>query len=158
MIWWQQQIDELMRLYRSGVTSYQMASHFGVSRGAVCGRIHRERVKLGEITDAPRAPRKSTKQEKKMTLPDGAFVTFRPQVPTLVPDEGQLASIVDVTGCKWPVRDDAAFVGGVAFCNHGTDGKTYCPYHTQMSVASYSRKLIRATVKSALHVIKEKAA
>ena len=50
-------------------------------------------------------------------------------LPIPAPDEGQLASIVDVTGCKWPVRDDADFVGGVAFCNHATNGGVYCPHH-----------------------------
>ena len=50
-------------------------------------------------------------------------------LPIPAPDEGQLASIVDVTGCKWPVRDDPDFVGGVAFCNHATDGRVYCAHH-----------------------------
>lgn len=61
------------------------------------------------------------------------------EVPYLpIPDEARLASIVDVTGCKWPVRDDAAFVGGIACCNHATaDGAPYCQYHAAKSISKY---------------------
>lgn len=160
MIWTENQIHELIRLYRQGLTSYQMAEHFGVTRNAICGRIHRERVRLGEIEAKPRN-RKPQGRKKMLTLPDRAeFVLSTYVAPDpRIPDEGQLASIVDVTGCKWPVRDDADFVGGVAFCNHAVEGdKSYCPYHAQVNVASFSRSLIRKTIKSALHLVKEKAA
>ena len=76
-----------------------------------------------------------------------------PYVP--IPDESRLASIIDVTGCKWPVRDDAEFIGGIACCNHSTpDASPYCEYHAKKAKASYSRTLIRETVKSALYVYK----
>lgn len=161
MIWSQDQIDKLMALYRKGLTSYQMADHFKVSRSAICGRIHRERVRLGEIENKPRIRNKNPQRRKKMlTLPAradfalSAYVQTGPQKPS----EGFLASIVDVNGCRWPVKDDPAYVGGVAFCNHATDGKTYCPYHTQESVATYSAKLIRKTVAHTLHVFKQRSA
>ncbi len=160
MIWTENQIHELMRLYRQGLTSYQMAEHFGVTRNAICGRIHRERVRLGEIEAKPRN-RKPQGRKKMLTLPHRAeFVLSTYVAPDpRIPDEGQLASIVDVTGCRWPVRDDSTFVGGVAFCNHAVEGdKSYCPYHAQVNVASFSRSLIRKTIKSALHLVKEKAA
>ena len=96
-----------------------------------------------------------------LTLPGRAefVITAYKPAPIAAPDEGQLASIIDVTGCRWPVKDDEAYVGGVAFCNHGTDdGKSYCPYHTAESVASYSRGLIAKTVKTAWQVYNKRAA
>lgn len=159
MNWTEEQRHELMRLYRQGLTSYQMAEHFGVSRNAICGRIHRERVSLGEIESKPRI-RKPQRRKQMLTLPAraefgvSAYIQSDPQKPS----EGFLASIVDVTGCRWPVKDDPAFIGGVAFCNHATDGKTYCPYHTQVSTASFSRNMIRKTIKQALFVYEKKDA
>lgn len=94
-----------------------------------------------------------------LSLPERAGFISSHRTPTVpAPDLGHLASIVDVTGCKWPVKDDPDFVGGVAFCNHAKDeNSAYCPYHRQQSVASYSRELIRKTTKSALARYKEAA-
>lgn len=161
--WTEARIDELISMWRTGFTTYQMADHFGVSRNTVCGKLHREKIKRGILEPKPRVRRPSPtdkpRKERKMTLPDRAgFVFARVNPVVAVPDEGQLASIVDVTGCRWPVKDDPAFVGGVAFCNHGTDGKSYCPYHEQINVASYSRKPIRKTIKDAVFAYTRKVA
>lgn len=162
MIWTQPQIDELLALYRQGLTSYQMAAHFKVTRSAICGRIHRERVRLGEIEVKPRIRNRKPQRRKQMlTLPSSAvefgvsaYIRNTPDRPC----EGRLASIVDVTGCRWPVRDDESYVGGVAFCNHATDGKTYCPYHHQESIASYSKALIKKTISNTLYTLTKREA
>jgi hypothetical protein len=162
--WTEARIEELLSMWRTGYTTYQMADHFGVSRNTVCGKLHRVKIARGILEAKPRIRRPSTtdkpRKERKMTLPDRAeFVLAKfPPIAVAVPDEGQLASIIDVTGCRWPVKDDASFVGGVGFCNHGTDGKTYCPYHQQVNVASYSRKLIHKTIRDAVFVYTRKVA
>lgn len=170
MIWTQEQRDELVALWNSGSKTYsELAAYFGVSRSSIAGRMRREKHIRGLPIDESHAhntrrtglPRSERRKKKMFTLPARAeFVLSAYKVPDpRIPDEGQLASIVDVTGCKWPVRDDAEFVGGVAFCNYAVDGdKSYCPYHAQINVASFSRSLIRKTIKSALHLVKEKAA
>ena len=165
-MWTPERIEELMAMYANGHTSYEMAAHFHVTRNSICGKIHREKVRRGIVIPAPRKRRKASptdKQRKRdqhmLTLPSraesvSAYVAPKPSAPDL----GQLASIVDVTGCRWPVRDDPEFVGGMAFCNHdAADGSSYCPYHAQQAIAAYSRKLIRATLKSALYVWKHAA-
>jgi hypothetical protein len=84
-----------------------------------------------------------------------AFVT--PAVAA--PDLGQIASIVDVTGCRWPVHDDPSFVGGVAFCNHEQKpGTSYCPYHAAQNKAAYSDELIRRTFSQVNYILKRLAA
>lgn len=165
MNWTQHQIDELMRLNGNGQSYSELARLFRVSRSAISGCIHRERVRLGLLPDRPRIRNrskadKSNRRKDMLTLPVRAEFVLSAYHPPAVtkPDEGQLASIVDVTGCKWPVRDDPEFVGGIACCNHATDeGKPYCPYHTQESIATYSRTLIRKTVKDAIKTVKRAA-
>ena len=91
-----------------------------------------------------------------LTLPERAGSVMRIVEPAPTPpDQGQLASIVDVSGCRWPVKDDPEFIGGVAFCNHGQrDGSPYCEYHARVNVAPYSREAIRNTIKQSLYVLK----
>lgn len=169
MIWTPELREELMSLWDGGKRTFgELSRHFKVTRSAIAGRIRREKALRGIPSNPafahnkPRNPSQTAnpKKEKRMlTLP--ARAEFAIPKHTFValpkPDEGQLASIVDVTGCRWAVSFDASAPGGHLFCNHATDGKTYCPYHSQENVASYSRRLIRETVRSAIIVNKRAA-
>ena len=168
MNWTQETIDELIALWRQGRTSYELAAHFGTTRNSICGKLFRLKRDLGlssptnRVTRRKHSPTDNKRKGKNMlTLPSSAgFVSSFVSPPTPRPDEGQLASIVDVAGCKWPVREDSDFIGGQAFCNHTKrdDGSPYCPFHAAESVASYSRALIRKTTRAALHLyVKAKA-
>lgn len=164
--WTPERIEELLSLWRQGLTSYQMAAHFGVSRSAVCGKIHRERVKANHVIERRREPRRRSSPTDKprskkpmLTLPESAGSVSRIVSPALpVFDDGRLASILDVTGCRWPVKDDPAFVGGVAFCNHAQkDGSSYCAHHAQINKAPYSDELLRRTYKQINFILKRAA-
>lgn len=154
MTWTPERIEELLKLYRSGKTYTWMAAHFGTSKNAISGKLDRVLKKLGERVERPVksetvAKRKYTRTESVLTLPRhaGSVSKFRAPKPAK-PNEGQLASILDVTGCKWAVREDASFIGGHAFCNHPTDGKSsYCAFHAKEAVAHYSRTLINKTLR-----------
>jgi len=174
MNWTPEIIEEMLRLQSvNGWTTYQLARHFKVTRNSVCGKLHREKVKRGLIEGKPRVrerrkvanegtvqKRRYTRRDPMLSLPEraesvSAYVAPKP----VAPDLGQLASIVDVTGCKWPVRDDPDFVGGMAFCNHPKDENSpYCPYHQKQSVATYSREVINRTVRAAVYFYKREAA
>lgn len=168
MNWTQEQRDEMIRLWDHGRRSYsEIAKIMGVTKNAIVGRMRREK-KLREIPiEHKHAHRSRTnkvyqpREKKMLTLPDRAeFVipAFK-SPPVQVPDEGQLASIIDVTGCRWPVKDDPSFVGGMAFCNHATEeGVSYCPYHQQINTATYSKALIRKTINDAVWVYNRRAA
>lgn len=161
MIWTTENIEELMRLWRDGKTTYEIADHFRVTRNTICGKLHREKIKRGLMEAKPRI-RDRRKAANTGTVPKRTYTRRKPVLslpvragsvssyvsePTASPDRGQLASIVDVTGCRWPVKDDPDFTGGVAFCNHAqADHSPYCAYHKQVSVAPYSRKLINKTL------------
>ena len=168
MNWTQEQRDELFRLWDHGKRSYsELAAHFGVTKNAIVGRMRREKEARGIPCDdkhSHRRPSNTDKPKKRkamLTLPGRAeFVISKRVSPVIAkPDEGQLASIVDVTGCRWAVSFDEKAPGGHLFCNHATDeGQSYCPYHRQENVASYSRTLISNTVRAAWHAYKARAA
>ena len=151
-LWTEERILEAIRLQREGWTTYQIAAHFQVSRNAVCGKLFREKARRGLSTPVRRVTSPKQKKRKKAmlpTLPSASGLSLRSlPVPVFTPDESQLASIVDVTGCKWPVREDASFIGGHAFCNAETGGAVYCEHHRKVNVAHYSAKLIRKTLGS----------
>jgi hypothetical protein len=150
MNWTPQIIDEMLRLLNEGHSTSQVAAALGTTKNAIIGKSRRERVKRGLITETPRKPRVRTRRDRMLTLPqraDGLSAYISPPAPK--PDEGQLASIIDVTGCKWPVYDDPSFIGGYALCNHAISGAgPYCPYHKHASVAPYSAKLIHKTMRA----------
>lgn len=153
--WTPERTEELMRLSFEGHTTYQLAAYFGVSRGTVSGKIFREKCKLGLLKEPDRSHRiRNRSKRKAMKESDPGFMPML----ALVPDESRLASIIDATGCKWPVRDDAAFVGGVAFCNHAQkDGSSYCAHHAQINKAPYSDELLRRTYKQINFILKRAA-
>jgi GcrA cell cycle regulator len=150
MNWTPERVEELLALWRQGLTSYQIAAHFGVTRNTVIGKLDRVRVALGLLpkrqSDLTRTERR--RRNKMLSLASraesvSAYVSSRPSVP----DQGQLASIIDVTGCRWPVKDDPSFVGGVAFCNHDQkEGSSYCAYHARKAVMPYKPKPIEGTL------------
>jgi GcrA cell cycle regulator len=163
--WTPAQVDELISLWRQGRTSYELAAHFNVTRNSIMGKLHREKLRRAETDPIERravantgtiTKRRYTRREAMLTLPSSAGSVMRIVEPAPTPpDQGQLASIVDVTGCRWPVADNPDFIGGVAFCNHEQrDGSPYCPYHARENVAPYSREAIRRTIKQSLYLLK----
>ena len=153
MKWTDELIEQMFTDFRNGLSSAAIARRLGTTKNTIIGKYYRERVRRGLLPPPPsdKTPRPSKARRKQvLTLPARAeSVSAYISPPVVKPDEGQLASIVDVTGCKWPVRDDPEFVGGFAFCNHAkADNGPYCPYHAKENVASYSRKLINRTLGS----------
>jgi len=156
MNWTQEQRDELIALWDNGNRSYsEIARILGLSKNAVVGRMRREKKIRGLPVEDQFAHRSKFTKPKKFNPypPKQRAKRMENVLPEFVLDETRLASIIDVTGCKWPVKDDPEMVGGIACCNHDTEeGQSYCPYHQQINVASYSRKLIRKTAHSALKI------
>ena len=154
--WTPERIETALALYHDGLTMPQIAAAIGApGKNAVIGKIHRELVKRGLKPRKPSPtkgqPKRSYRRKPVLTLADEKPLGFLlpAVVPPPRPDEGQLASIVDVTGCRYPVRDDPAFIGGIAFCNHQQrDGSSYCEDHAKLVAAPYSQKLIERTISS----------
>lgn len=140
--WTDERIDEMMRLHREGQSTAAIARLWHVSKNSIVGKLYREKVKRGLLVGTPRLrTRSSTVVKPKAarrvnmpTLPGAAsFVLPMMLPPVKPPDEGQFASILDVTGCRWPVREDRDFVGGHAFCNNPKGNHSYCEFHQRMN-------------------------
>jgi hypothetical protein len=160
--WTTEKTEQLFSLLEQGKSAREIGEIFGMGRMAVLGKAHREKVKRGHIPE----PRKLVLDGVKRAY------TFRPQpkpstegvgfimptIPAPAPQKGPAVGLLDVTGCKWPVAEDPSLIGGQAFCNHAkADGKPYCPFHVNASIAPYSAELKRRTVKS-LHFVLKRAA
>ena len=161
--WTIDRVDTLMTMAAEGKTFSQIGAVLGVTRSCAIGKYQRIRVARGHVPtprkrvlsgEAP-APRKVPSSRKLPSMPATAS-TVAPMpakiaLPVPAPLSGPAVGLLDVTGCKWPLHEDASLIGGYAFCNHDKDeGSSYCPYHAREAVADYSRTLIDRTVKAAM--------
>jgi GcrA cell cycle regulator len=136
--WTQDRVDEALRLSAEGKSASEIGALFGISRNAVIGKLHRLRATAKSEPSKPTLERNRSKPS--MTPTVIRAVPKRDFGPP--PSVGNLASIVDVTGCRYAVREDAAFVGGQAFCNCAQrQGSSYCDYHHHLTSVPYKPKL-----------------
>lgn len=136
--WTQDRVAEALRLSGEGKSATEIAAVFGITRNAVIGKLHRLRATAKTEPSKPKlSPKKRTPG---MLLPVSRAVPKRDLGPP--PSLGNLAGILDVTGCRFPVREDADFIGGQAFCNCAQrEGSSYCEYHHQLTSTPYKMKL-----------------
>jgi len=157
-------IEQVLEMwFQKGMTSTAIAMELGTSKNSIIGKVHREQAKRGipnrSHIKRPSKPNnhKARRKPAVSEAPVGFVLRTKPQEPSFI-NEGQLASIVDVTGCRWAVRDDPSFVGGHAFCNAPQDGNSpYCAYHRTVNVARDSNRQINKTISAAIHRYKKVA-
>ena len=180
--WTMEKIDTMRRLLAEGYSCSLVATQIGTTRNAVIGKVQRIEAATGMPLVRKRpmlgAPRQQRDPKPKVVKPKvvkpksigpsmpgdaGGYrmpkvrLKYRPRkTATLKP--GVECGILDVTGCKWPVRDEPKFAGGHAFCNGELHDHRYCEFHAQMSAASYSDELIRRTTKAAIAAYIKRAA
>lgn len=147
---WTPEMDaRLEELVRAGKSFREIGSHFGKSCNACLGRWHRILYKRGHIPNPrnrvsdgmdPELARNTTPKRvyrPKIPAPGVAAGGVGFLLPAIVPApvrvEGPGVAITDLTGCKWPIREDAALVGGFAFCNDDRKDVAcpYCAYHAK---------------------------
>lgn len=154
---WTKEHDEIIvKMVIDGHTMAEIACKFpGRSRNAVIGRYRRIREAKGVSTNStgavrvrrsfletvsndadrisPQLLRNTTPKracEPKRAMPKVAKVGvgfLLPSLPEL--SRGPAVGILEVTGCKWPVGEDANVAGRHTFCNSETDGSPYCAHH-----------------------------
>jgi hypothetical protein len=161
--WTPEAVEQMLHLWLAkGWSAGMIAREMGTTKNSIIGKVHREQAKRGfPKRPSPIVAKPKPYSRRKPAVPDkpvGFVLRRKPQKGVFVPPEGQLASIVDVTGCRWAVRDDASFVGGHAFCNGPqAHGSAYCEHHKAVNVASYSATLIKKTISAAIHRYKKVA-
>jgi hypothetical protein len=160
--WTAEKTEQLFSLLAQGKSAREIGAIFGMGRMAILGKAHREKIKRGYVPEPKKRVLNGEKRAytfRAAPKPSTEGVGFiMPAIPAPAPQRGPAVGLLDVTGCKWPVAEDASLIGGQAFCNYTkADGEPYCPYHVQASIAPYSAELKRRTVKS-LHFVLKRAA
>lgn len=166
MEWTDEKIETMRRLLAEGFSCGYVAAQLGTTRNSVIGKVRRIEIETGEKWKRPSGttygarqkaspkpakaspaatPGLATVLQLKRPLPASA----RPKPVKYVP--GVFVDIVEVTGCRWPVARDN-FTLRHLFCNGAIHKGSYCEFHSQENVASYSAGLIRKTIKQAVRV------
>ncbi|MEO5376097.1 MAG: GcrA family cell cycle regulator [Alphaproteobacteria bacterium] len=114
MVWTEERIAQLVRLWNDGLTTGEIGKQLEVSKNAVVGKAHR----LG-LTSRP-SPIKRSKVEKA--------------------EDTRIRSVVELSAltCRWPIGDprDANF----HFCGKRVmTGKPYCPDHAAVAYVNSSK-------------------
>lgn len=64
MTWTEEEITQLRKLAREGLSGAQIAERFGITRNAILGKCHRLGIKLqGKRPGRPKAARRTTLRE-----------------------------------------------------------------------------------------------
>jgi hypothetical protein len=154
--WTAEKIDKLMAMVVEGKTFPEIAHALGTTRNAALGKYHRIKVRRGHVPkprkavlegmgSAPKAFDRDTVAKRQYTpsrkLPDVSKTGIGfllPAIPPPAPRTGPAKGILDVTGCKWPVAEDASLIGGQAFCDATKkDGSPYCAHHAARAPAPF---------------------
>lgn len=153
--WTQERIDQMLAAWNAGKSAGVIARDFGVTRNVIIGKIHRIEQKLGlrrrdrtrsERLANPGKPRRRPEPTLPQTDGQSHHVTTetlpRPSklasprffivdpLPAGTAEIGQPCSIVDVTGCRWPIGYNEKIPGRHIFCNAvRISGSPYCEAH-----------------------------
>lgn len=160
MEWTEERIERVRKMWAEGVSASRIATALdcGATKNMVIGKIHR--LKLSRSVKprvvkvvALRQPRKARPSAPKVSV---GLILLPAAEPAKPRHSGYGCSIVEVTGCRWPVEDSPTLHGGFGFCNGPQcDGSSYCAEHRLESVAHYSRELIRKTISSTILTLKK---
>lgn len=115
MVWNDERIEELKRLWAEGLTTGEIGKQLGVSKNAVVGKAHR----LG-LKGRPSPIKRTGKAPAKAAEP-----------------EPRVHSMVDLSHntCRWPIGDPKE--PGFHFCGRPTlPGKPYCAEHAAVAYVS----------------------
>lgn len=136
--WTIERIDILRQRKAEGKSSSAIAAEIGATRNAVIGKWIRIMVKQGykpkpkiRNMDAP-APKIN---QPRLATSAGILL---PAIIPAIQYTGSAVGILDVTGCKWAVGEDAGLIGSHAFCNapRKPGDSRYCPHHAARSKGS----------------------
>lgn len=153
--WTPENLDRLFALRAEGYSFDKIGPIMGITKNAAIGMYRREAERRGILP--PSTPRKRileaiaeerpriSPELKRDTIPKRKYTTAADRIrlsregigflfPSIAPKprKGRAVGILDVTGCRWPLEDNPALIGGKAFCNAAqVDGRPYCSEHCE---------------------------
>jgi hypothetical protein len=159
MEWTDEKIETMRRLLAEGFSCGYVAAQLGTTRNSVIGKVRRIEIETGEKWKRPSGTIYGARQKASPAATPGLATVLqlrRPLPASAVPKPvkyvpGVPVGIIDATGCRWPV-DQGNVPGRHLFCNGSIHKGSYCEFHSQENVASYSAGLIRKTIKQAVRV------
>ena len=154
MIWTDEAVEELKRMWDRGMTTGQIAKALNVTKNSIIGKVHRLCLtarpspikKVPAKTEAKAVHSEKTskpsKAESKVTdvstSQDAPVVTEK---PVIIDEETNIPLVkLDNHTCRWPIGDprDDAF----CFCGKRVKtGQTYCEEHAAIAYVRTSKKV-----------------
>jgi len=116
VVWTDDRVEELKRLWGEGLTTGEIGKALGVSKNAVVGKAHRLGLK-GRPSPIKRVTQPKPKQEPK------------------------IRSVIDLSAhtCRWPIGDPRE--PGFHFCGKpAIPGKPYCSEHAAVAYVTSSSR------------------
>ncbi len=134
MIWTEERVALMRRLWAEGLTASQIAVRLdGASRNAVIGKLHRMKLSADGQADAPRPVRTRAAVAPRPAVADGeAAAPARFTAVAILVEEPGLAtfSSLEAHMCRWPIGDPAA--DDFSFCGQALAlGRPYCAQHSR---------------------------
>lgn len=152
--WTPEALARLFDLRASGLSFDKIGPMMGMSKNAALGMHRRQCEKRGILPPVNRRKRvleaieegrsRIAPELKRDTIPKRKYTTgadrirvskegigfILPSIAPAIQQKGPAIGILDVTGCRWPLEDDPAVIGGRAFCNAPQkEGRSYCAHH-----------------------------
>ena len=119
MVWTEDKIKNLKKLWLKGATTAEIAKKLGLSKNSIIGKVHRL-----NLENRP-SPIKKTAPVKKVKV-----VARKPERIGIME--------LKLNTCRWPIGDPTE--GDFHFCGKNTVmGKPYCAEHCAMAYAGTSK-------------------
>lgn len=140
--WTDERTDDLRERFDEGQSVRAIGAAYGLSPGAVVGKLHRLGLRRGRDIARPDAKRARKPRGPYKRAPWALPVEAHRQANTEpahapAPDARFRCTVLDLTNetCRWPVTDDSPF----AFCGTPaadlSSGAPYCPHHMRIAHA-----------------------
>ena len=152
MIWTDEAVEELKRMWDRGMTTGQIAKALNVTKNSIIGKVHRlcltarpspikkvpakSEAKPARAEKAPKAP----KAETKVAEAPAPQATVAVEKPLITEEETNIPLVkLDNHPCRWPIGDprDDSF----CFCGKRVKtGQTYCDEHAAIAYVRTGKK------------------
>lgn len=164
MVWTDEAVEELKRMWDRGMTTGQIAKALGVTKNSIIGKVHRlcltarpspikkakpaseKNTGKAVVAEKNKKAKKVTKESKKTTKTDNknneeAVVIETKQSSPVLPEETNIPLIkLDNHTCRWPLGDpkDDDF----CFCGKKIKtGQTYCDEHAAIAYVKAGKRI-----------------
>ena len=146
MIWTDEAVEELKRMWDRGMTTGQIAKALNVTKNSIIGKVHRLclTARPSPIKKAPETKNEKTvktvKEEQKISAENRLAERVPSKESTAIEETNIPLVKLDNHTCRWPLgdpRDD-----DFCFCGKRVKtGQTYCEEHAAVAYVKPGKKL-----------------